>query len=85
MTLSIRDPEADRLARELARIDGESLTEAVGKAVSERLERIRRENNLANRIAEIEALTHRFRQNLTGPILSDDDLYDEHGAPGSTA
>ena len=85
MTLSIRDPEADRLARELAQIAGESITEAVGKAVSERLERIRRENNFAERKAEIEAITHRFRQNLTGPILSDDELYDEHGAPRSTA
>lgn len=66
MTLSIRDPEADRLARELAQIAGESITEAVGKAVSERLERIRRENDFADRKAEIEAITHRFRQNLTG-------------------
>jgi antitoxin VapB len=39
MALSIKHPEADRLARELARQTGESLTEAVIKALRERLMR----------------------------------------------
>ncbi len=37
MALSIKDPEADRLARELAEATGESLTEVVVKALRERL------------------------------------------------
>jgi antitoxin VapB len=39
MALSIKHEEADRLARELAAITGESLTEAVLNALRERLRR----------------------------------------------
>lgn len=39
MALSIKDPEADRLARELAAKTGETLTEAVVVALRERLAR----------------------------------------------
>jgi antitoxin VapB len=39
MALSIKDPEADRLARELAARTGESLTQAVVVALQERLAR----------------------------------------------
>ena len=42
MALSLKDPETDRLAREVARLTGESLTEAVRKALTERLARERR-------------------------------------------
>ena len=45
MALSIKTDEADRLARELARLTGETMTEAVTAALRERLvrERARRE------------------------------------------
>ena len=39
MALSIKNPEAERLARELARLTGESLTEAVTRALHDRLQR----------------------------------------------
>ncbi len=39
MVLSIKSAEADQLARELARVTGESLTDAVTVALRERLER----------------------------------------------
>ena len=39
MPLSIKDPDADRLARMLAQHTGETLTEAVINALRERLER----------------------------------------------
>jgi antitoxin VapB len=39
MALSIKHPEADRLARELAQVTGEGITEAVLVAIRERLER----------------------------------------------
>ena len=42
MALSLEDPETDRLARELARMTGETLTAAVRVALKERLERVRR-------------------------------------------
>lgn len=41
MTLYIDNPEAERLARELASETGESLTEAVTVALRERLARVR--------------------------------------------
>ncbi len=41
MALSLKDPETDKLAREVARLTGESLTEAVRTALAERLERER--------------------------------------------
>jgi antitoxin VapB len=45
MALSIKTEEADRLARALARLTGETMTEAVTAALRERLarERVRRE------------------------------------------
>ncbi len=42
MALSLKDPETDRLAREVASLTGESLTQAVRTALAERLERERR-------------------------------------------
>jgi antitoxin VapB len=41
MALSIKTDEADRLARALTKLTGENLTEAVTKALRERLERER--------------------------------------------
>ena len=41
MALSIKTEEADRLARELSRLTGETMTEAITKALAERLARER--------------------------------------------
>jgi hypothetical protein len=41
MALSLKDPETDRLARALAALTGETLTEAIRRALAERLERER--------------------------------------------
>lgn len=48
MGLSIKTEEADRLARELSRLTGETMTDAITKAMRERLERLRAEQE-ANR------------------------------------
>jgi len=42
MALSIKTKEADRLARTLSRLTGETMTEAVTKSLAERLDRVRR-------------------------------------------
>ncbi|MGD9616588.1 MAG: type II toxin-antitoxin system VapB family antitoxin [Alphaproteobacteria bacterium] len=83
MALSLKDPETDRLARELARLTGEGLTEAVRKALAERLERERLRHGkpkkgLAERLNELA---------LEGAALPNDDTrspdeiigYDENG------
>ena len=62
MALSIKTAEADELARSLARLTGESMTEAVTTALRERLvrERIRRET-AANLPARLTALSGELR------------------------
>lgn len=47
MALNIRNPEAEKLAEALARLTGETKTEAVTLALRDRLTRVRRER--ANR------------------------------------
>jgi len=42
MSLNIKNEETHRMARELARLTGESMAAAVNEAVRERLERVRR-------------------------------------------
>lgn len=42
MALSLKDRETDRLAREVAALTGETLTDTIRKALEERLERERR-------------------------------------------
>jgi antitoxin VapB len=54
MTLNIKNPEAHRLAQELAALTGESMAAAVTESVRERLIRIRQEREpLAARLLAI--------------------------------
>ena len=57
MALSLKDKETDRLARAVAALTGETLTDAVRKALAERLERERlrrgEPSDLAARLAEL--------------------------------
>jgi antitoxin VapB len=50
MALSIKDPEADKLARELTRRTGESITEAVIVALRERLARTQKSATAERRL-----------------------------------
>jgi antitoxin VapB len=81
MPLSLKDPETDRLAREVSRLTGETLTEAVRVALSERLtrERLRRGRPRESLVAQLDALATEL------PALADIDTgdtaiaYDENG------
>jgi antitoxin VapB len=53
MAFHIRDPETDRLARELAQIQGEGITEAVKSALQAKLVDERRKIPLMERIKDI--------------------------------
>ena len=56
MALSLKDPEVDRLARELAERTGETLTEAIRVALRDRLVRLRgqrRRRPLSEELREI--------------------------------
>ena len=83
MALNIRNPEAERLAAAVARIAGETKTEAVTKALRDRLARLRREKGkrrLADELAEIGLHCSRLPKRdsrSAEEILG----YDEHGLP----
>jgi antitoxin VapB len=83
MPLNIKDPEADRLARELAAETGESLTAAISTALRERLDRVRGQPRGRDLAAELNAIALRC---AALPVLDDrpEDAilgYDEHGLP----
>ena len=83
MALSIKHPEADRLARELSKRTGEGLTEAVVKALRERLAREQRRIRGRRLSDELLAIGERC---AALPVLdgrtADDVLgYDEYGLP----
>jgi len=83
MALSLKDPEADRLAREVARKTGETLTTAIVVALRERLARLKgtpRRRPLRDELREIAArcaalptIDHRPEDDILG--------YDEGGLP----
>lgn len=83
MTLSIRDPEADRLAREVAALTGETITQAVKVALEERLARERDRRRRAG-VARLLAIGERCAAHMRRPFASADHgelLYDEAGLP----
>jgi antitoxin VapB len=84
MALSLKDPETDRLARQVASLTGESLTEAVRTSLRERLlqEKLKRGEGpnlardlraIANRCAALPSLDNRSEDEILG--------YDETGLP----
>ena len=56
MQLNIKSEEARRLATELARETGESMTQAVTTALRDRLDRIARNRSVAQRMANIRTI-----------------------------
>jgi antitoxin VapB len=70
MALSIKTDEADRLARKLSKLTGETLTEAVTKALRERLERERARRRGADDLpARVGELVKQFRADYdTRPV-----------------
>jgi antitoxin VapB len=83
MSLNIKSEETHRLARELARLPGESMTAAITQAVRERLDRVRRDEaiGLADRLV---AIGKDCAARLKEPLRSADHgdlLYDERGLP----
>lgn len=83
MALSIKHPEADRLARELAARTGESLTDAVLNALRERLRREQGRVRPRRLREEIRAIRERCRSlPVLDPRAPEEILgYDEDGVP----
>lgn len=80
MSLNLKNPETERLARELAQRTGESLTLAVTKAIKERLEREEKSREQEPRMEWLRRITKE-----TAAVMNDgrstkelfDELYDE--------
>ncbi|MDI4655203.1 MULTISPECIES: type II toxin-antitoxin system VapB family antitoxin [Xanthobacter] len=84
MALSIKDPETERLARDLAARTGETITVATRRALEERLRRVG--SNARKAAALLEDLAAIQRRWNALPVLdprSPDEIigYDENGVP----
>lgn len=81
MAINIKDPETDRLVRELAERMGVTITEAIKVAVQERLGRTKPRIDLI--YADLIAIGERGRARPMLSDLTDDEIvgYDEHGIP----
>jgi antitoxin VapB len=84
MPLSIKDPEADRLARAVAEETGETLTQAVITALRERLARVQhQEDDIEGLVQEVmDVGRHCAALPVRDPRTPDKILgYDQHGLP----
>lgn len=83
MALSIKHPEADKLARQLAEVTGESLTDAIIQALRERLRREQGKIRPTRLRDEIRAIRQRCAALPVRDHRSPDEIlgYDEKGLP----
>lgn len=85
MGLNIKNDETCVLARDLARLTGETMTGAITVALRERLARERRRRDLDGRVDDLLAIGRRCAESLEpGPsaVEHGDLLYDDRGLPG---
>ncbi len=82
MGMNIKSDDTHRRAKELARMTGESIAEAVDRAVTERLERLRRQRNRKALAAKLLKLGERCsRLPIIDGRSAEEMLYDENGLP----
>jgi antitoxin VapB len=83
MSLNIKNEETHKLAKELADLTGESMSEAVAQAVRQRLQRVRSERG-EGLVERLLAIGRDCAAHMKEPYLSIDHadlLYDELGLP----
>jgi len=83
VALNIRNREAEKLADDLAALTGETKTEAVKKALEERLNVVRRKGRRGKAsVEELLAIASRAAAHVKRPYRDHAEfLYDEHGLP----
>jgi antitoxin VapB len=83
MALNIRNAEAEELAEALAKLTGETKTEAVRQALRDRLERVRRERTGRRLADELDAIAGHCASLPVRDARTPDEIlgYDEHGLP----
>lgn len=81
-TLNIKDPEVYRLAAELAKQRGTSMTRAIREALEEAVQRAREDR--AVRLERLREISRKSAEEIREQgivFLTDDDLYDDLGLP----
>ncbi|MEQ1705027.1 MAG: type II toxin-antitoxin system VapB family antitoxin [Rickettsiales bacterium] len=89
MTLSIQNPEADKLAHILTSITGETVTDAVIRSLEERISRVKRNSkssdnkNTDERLKRIKEMVIKFNQRPVLDTRTPDEIigFDENGLP----
>lgn len=83
MALSIKDPEADRLAREVANRTGETITEAVLTSLRERLARVEAKRTVPRLRDELRAIREYCARLPVVDARTPDEIigYDDRGLP----
>ena len=84
MSLSIKNDETCRLARELARLTGDTITGAITVALRERLEREQLRRDAQSRARKLRSIAERYAEHMgPGPsaVEHGDILYDDQGLP----
>jgi antitoxin VapB len=83
MALSIKDPETEQLARNLAKITGENITTATKRAIEERLRRLAGHSGRAALLDDMAAIRRRWSAMQVRDDRTPDEIvgYDEHGLP----
>ncbi len=83
MSMNIKNADAHKLARQLTRLTGESLTEAVTESLRERLKRVqdKQAGRLSDRLLEIGRDCARRLKEPYRSAEHGDLLYDEKGLP----
>ena len=87
MALHIRSDHVDTLARKVAEKTGETITDAIGNALAERLARLEdggkkdKETMVADLLAIVAQVSPEFRNDPRTAREMIDELYDEDGLP----
>jgi len=83
MALSIRNPKAEKLARELAAESGENITQAIIQALEERLQRLRGRSKAIDLAEELMKISKRCSEIPDQDQRSPDEIlgYGPKGAP----
>jgi antitoxin VapB len=83
MALSIQNSKTEKLAREVAAQSGETITQAITRALEERLERMRGRRTVSDTAAEILKISKRCSQLPDRDVRMPEEIlgYDELGVP----